>query len=215
MYGLTECKRCSYVPPSQLRRKPKSIGIPMPNLEMFVISEEGKKCAPGESGQIVVRSESIMQGYWNNLVATKEKIVEGAWPGDKLLLTGDYGYFDTDGFFYLDGRMDDVVKIRGYKVQLKRIEDVLREHPLVLDVCVFCHMDNLCIDQIIAAVVLENDNFNWIEEEFLQFCNQKLLSHELPKKVYCVKNLRKNTNGKIDRSSVLKDFIRNQNEYGE
>lgn len=127
MYGLTECKRCTYVPPDKLKQKMGSVGVPIPNLSLLLLSENKKAISASfKEGEIAVRAAAIMQGYWNNINATAEKI--WVYQGQRYLLTGDRGYFDEDGYFYITGRKDHQIKVKGEKLNVlyyaKKIESI-------------------------------------------------------------------------------------------
>ena len=89
MYGLTECKRVSYLPPDQIDVKPASVGIAIPGTEVWVEDDDGNECAPGEVGELIVRGPHVMQGYWNDPEATAKRLRPGRWPWERVLMTGD------------------------------------------------------------------------------------------------------------------------------
>ena len=98
MYGLTECKRVSYLPPDQIETKPDSVGIPMANVEALVVNEEGVELENGEIGELVVRGLNVMQGYWNDPKATAQRFRPGRYHGETFLYTGDLFRKDEDGY---------------------------------------------------------------------------------------------------------------------
>ena len=98
MYGLTECKRCTYLPPAELDRRPGSVGIAIPNTEAFVVDDEGRQVPPGVSGELVIRGPHVMQGYWRNEAATQKMLRPGRNPWEKVLHTGDLFRTDEEGF---------------------------------------------------------------------------------------------------------------------
>jgi len=102
MYGLTECKRVSYLPPVHLARRADSVGIPMPNVEVFVVNKKGQEVEPGEVGELVVRGSNVMQGYWNAPKETARTFRPGRYRGDSLLYTGDLFKKDEEGFLEMN-----------------------------------------------------------------------------------------------------------------
>lgn len=110
MYGLTECKRCSYLPPEDLARKPQSVGIAIPNTELWIVDKNNERVAAGTVGQLVVRGATVMQGYWERPEETQRRLRPGPVPGEQVLYTGDLCRFDDDGYLYFVGRMDDIAK---------------------------------------------------------------------------------------------------------
>src|SRR3990167_981121 len=115
MYGLTECKRCSYVPHSMLNKKTGSIGIPMPNLKMWIQDSNGKLLGKHIEGNLVISGPTVMMGYWNDPIETAKKITTDEY-GQKVLLSGDRAVMDEDGYFYFKGRNDFIVKYKGAKL---------------------------------------------------------------------------------------------------
>ena len=128
MYGLTECKRCTYLPPEDLERKPTSVGIAIPNTELWIVDEDGQRLGPDEVGQLVIRGATVMKGYWEKPEATAKKLQPGPLPGEQVLYTGDFCRLDDEGYLYFVGRMDDIIKSRGEKVAPKEVESALHEH---------------------------------------------------------------------------------------
>jgi len=128
MYGLTECKRVSYLPPKELSRRPTSVGKAMPNTEAYIVNHDGEKITtPGEIGELVVRGANVMKGYWNLPDETKKVLKPGPIPGEKVLYTGDLFKMDDEGYFYFVSRKDDMLKIAGTNVSPKEIENILYE----------------------------------------------------------------------------------------
>ena len=84
MYGLTECKRCTYLPPEDLARKPESVGVPIPNTEIWIVDEQGNKLGATQVGQLVVRGATVMKGYWQKPEATARRLKPGPLPGEQV-----------------------------------------------------------------------------------------------------------------------------------
>ncbi|MGC2371860.1 MAG: AMP-binding protein, partial [Candidatus Sulfotelmatobacter sp.] len=125
MYGLTECKRVSYLPPEQLDIRPSSVGKGMPNEEVYVVDENGNRVAPGVVGELVIRGANVMKGYWELPEETDRCLKAGPLPGEKVLYSGDLFRADEEGYLYFVGRKDDIIKTRGEKVSPREVEDVL------------------------------------------------------------------------------------------
>lgn len=115
MYGLTECKRCSFVPPHMLEEKYESIGLPMKNIRMWIADDDGQSLPPGEIGNIYVEGPTIMRGYINQPQGVKSNLYKTDFRSH-VLNTGDKGYMDDDGYFYHVGRSDGVLKYNGEKL---------------------------------------------------------------------------------------------------
>ena len=103
MYGQTECKRISYLPPEEIDRRPSSVGIAIPNSEVYIVDEEGRRVAPGEVGELVVRGSHVMQGYWRSPELTDQKFRPGPVPGERVLYTGDLFMMDEERLSLLRG----------------------------------------------------------------------------------------------------------------
>ena len=196
MYGLTECKRCSYLPPKDLERKPESVGIPIPNTEMWIVDEHGGRVGPNVVGQLVIRGPTVMKGYWEKPEATAKKLKPGPLPGEQVLYTGDYCRMDEEGYLYFVGRMDDVIKSRGEKVPPKEVENALMNIPGVKEAAVIGVPDEVLGQAVKAYVVLEN-GFYLPEREIQKECQRRLEGFMVPKYVVTVPALPRTDTGKI------------------
>ena len=201
MYGLTECKRCTYLPPQDLDRKPTSVGIAIPNTELWIVDDDGKTVAPGTVGQLVIRGATVMKGYWEKSEATAKKLKPGPLPGEKVLYTGDYCQLDQDGYLYFVGRMDDIIKCRGEKVAPLEIENVLANIPGIKEAAVIGVPDEILGQAVKAFVVLER-GITMTEKQIQRFCLDKLEAFMVPKSVAFVSELPKTGTGKIKKSGL-------------
>ncbi len=198
MFGLTECKRVCYLPPAELDRRPDSVGIPMPNCEVYILNEKGEEVAPGEVGELVIRGSNVMQGYWNAPELTAKYYRAGRYPTDRLLYSGDYFKRDADGFLYFLGRKDDMIKTRGERVSAKEVENVLCEMDGVVEVAVIGVPDEIFGQAIKAFIVTDNRN-HLTEKEVLKFSSANMEPFMVPKYVHFLATLPKTANGKIDK----------------
>ena len=197
MYGATEAAaRLTYVPPADLARKPGSIGRPIPNVEIRVLIEDGRVAASGEVGELVARGANIASGYWNRPDETAERFdAAGYW-------TGDLGYVDEDGFFFLVGRRHDMIKVGANRVGAREIEDVLLEHPAVLEAAVVAAPHDLLGEAPVALVAL-NAAIADVEGTLRAFCAARLAAYKVPHRVVVVGELPKLVgSGKLDRRSI-------------
>ena len=202
MYGLTECKRCTYLPPSDLERKPTSVGIAIPNTELWLVDERGSKVQPGEVGELVIRGATVMKGYWEKPEATAKKLKPGPVPGEMVLHTGDYCRQDADGYLYFVGRMDDVIKSRGEKVAPKEVEHVLFNVEGVREAAVIGVPDDLLGQAVKAFVVLEQ-GAALTEKQLQRECAAKLEAFMVPKQIVFVDSLPKTDTGKIKKTGLV------------
>jgi len=205
MYGLTECKRCTYLPPKDLLIKPQSVGVAIPNTEIWIIDDDGNKLPPHQVGQLVVRGATIMLGYWNNLAETQKILRDGDLPGEKILYTGDYGYLDEVGYFYLSGRRDDIIKRYGEKVSLKAIEEVIRSFPSILAVAAIHEAEE--ITGALIIVFVEKSDLSISSDQLMLYCKENLPRSHWPSAINFVAELPKNLNGKYDRKKLKENFI--------
>lgn len=201
MYGLTECKRCTYLPPGDIGRKPSSVGIAIPNTEMWIVDEEGNKLPYGETGQLVIRGATVMKGYWEKPEATAKKLKPGPLPGEQVLYTGDYCRMDEEGYLYFVGRMDDIIKSRGEKVAPKEVENVLMNIAGIKEAAVIGVEDEILGQAVKAFVVLEQGVM--ISERQLQKeCQGRLENFMVPKHIVMVPSLPKTDTGKIKKTGL-------------
>ena len=196
MYGLTECKRCSWLPPADLARKPTSVGIPIPNTEMWIVDEKGNRVGPGVVGQLVIRGATVMKGYWAKPEATAEKLRPGPLPGERVLYTGDYCRMDEEGYLYFVARMDDIIKSRGEKVAPAEVETALMNIAGVKEAAVIGVPDEVLGQAVKAFIVLES-GAKLGERDLQKQCHARLESFMVPKHIVTVSSLPKTDTGKI------------------
>ena len=201
MYGLTECKRCSYLPPQDLDRKPSSVGIAIPNTEMWIIDEDGNKVGPGVLGQLVIRGATVMKGYWEKPEATARKLKPGPLPGEQVLHTGDLCRMDEEGYLYFVGRMDEIIKSRGEKVAPKEVENALTNIPGVKEAAVIGVPDEVLGQAVKAFVVLE-DGVKLAEKQLQRECQSRLEGFMVPKYIVVLPSLPRTATGKIKKTGL-------------
>ncbi|RYE09880.1 MAG: AMP-dependent synthetase [Hyphomicrobiales bacterium] len=197
MYGLTECKRCTYLPPSQLDMRAGSVGIAIPNTEAYVADDAGEPVANGVIGELVIRGPHVMQGYWENPAATAERLRPGRNAWEKVLFTGDLFYADSEGFLYFVGRKDDIIKTRGEKVAPKEVEVALYAHPGIVEAVVVGVADPV-LGQAVKALVVRADP-DLTEGEIIRHCAKLLEDFMVPKSIEFRTELPKTDTGKVSR----------------
>jgi acyl-CoA synthetase (AMP-forming)/AMP-acid ligase II len=201
MYGLTECKRVSYLPPEQLDIRPGSVGKGMPNEEVFVVDDAGRRVPAEVIGELVVRGANVMKGYWQLPEETAKKLRPGPVPGEMMLYTGDLFRTDDEGYLYFVGRKDDIIKSRGEKVSPKEVENVLCSHPAIAEAAVIGVPDPVLGEAIKAIVALRSDA-QATEKEVLRYCAQHLEDFMVPQIVEIRATLPKTSNGKINKREL-------------
>jgi amino acid adenylation domain-containing protein len=203
MYGLTECKRCTYLPPEDLDRKPGSVGIAIPNTELWIVDDQGRRLGPGEIGELVIRGATVMQGYWEKPEATARRLRPGPLPGERVLYTGDLCRLDEDGYLYFVGRMDDVIKSRGEKVPPAEVESTLLAIEGVREAAVIGVPDEVLGSAIKAFVVLE-PGAPLDAPAIQRACRARLESFKVPTHVELRTALPRSSNGKIQKSELAR-----------
>ena len=196
-YGLTEASPITHCNPLGGVNKDGSIGIPWPNTEARIVDIKiGIPLPPMAIGELQVRGPQVMIGYWKNLEATQEAISEDGW-----LATGDIGYYDQDGYFFLVDRKKDIIFAGAYNIYPAEVEKVLLQHPAVADVAVIGIPDTYYGETVKAVVVCEEGGVT--APELIEFCRGKLAKYKIPKEFEFVDHLPRNFLGKILRR-VLK-----------
>ena len=203
MYGLTECKRVSYLEPELLAQKPTSVGKAIPGTETMVLREDGTPVAPGETGVLYVRGPHVMAGYWRKPEQTAEMLVDGPLPGERMLCAQDHFTVDEDGFLYFVGRSDDIIKTRGEKVSPIEVENAIFDIEGVKEAAVVGIPDEVLGEAIKAFVVLD-DGATLGEQEVIAACRMRLENFMVPREVEFRDELPTTATGKVRRKS-LKD----------
>jgi acyl-CoA synthetase (AMP-forming)/AMP-acid ligase II len=178
-----------------------SAGKPLTNVEVKVVNESGQELSSGEIGEVIVRGQHIMTGYWNKPEETAE-VLKNGW-----VYTGDLGYTDAGGYVFLVDRKKDMIISGGFNIYPSEIEDILRLHPNVKDVAVIGVPDEKW-GEAVKAVVVPKSQKEFSEEEIIAFCRDHLPSFKKPKSVDTIDVLPRNPYGKIQKSSLREPYWR-------
>lgn len=188
-YGLTECSPfASYN--HGFRHKPGSVGTPIENVEMRVVDEQGNELPDGTPGEIVIRGPNVMKGYFRNPEATAQTLRNG-W-----LHSGDIGYRDPDGYYYLVDRVKDMINVSGFKVFPREVEEILFRHPAVKEAAVV-GMPDPVRGEAVKAFVVPREGMRVDAGTLQAFCREKIASYKVPEAVEVVPALPKSPTGKI------------------
>jgi long-chain acyl-CoA synthetase len=198
-YGLSESTcRSTFNPPDE-RRRPGSCGQPIGN-EMRVVDEEDNEVVDGELGEIVLRGENILKGYYRNPEATETAFRSG-W-----FHTGDVGYRDADGFYYIVDRKSDMIIRGGENIYPREIDEVLYQHPAVAAAATIGVPDPLYGEEVAAFIVLREGK-DVTGEELISFCRARLADYKCPKSIRIVKDIPKGPTGKLLKRELAREFI--------
>ena len=198
MHGLTEAFRSTYLDPSQLKIRPNSIGKAIPDVELYVIDENGKEGAPRVVGELIHRGGYIYKGFWNAPKETEQRFksidilknainLEGQLRDEIVVKTGDFVYKDEEGYFYFVSRQDDMIKTRGFRVNPYEIESVIDNIFPSIDQCAVFSIENEEIEEEIVLVYSGNSELN--SSEILFELKNHLASYMLPSKIIYKKSL--------------------------
>lgn len=200
-YGLTETSSPSHLVPAGARAPvdPDSgalaAGVPVYDTVVRILDESGNELPVGEVGEICTSGPQVIPGYWNKPDATAESL-----PGGELR-TGDVGFMDADGWFYLVDRKKDMINAAGYKVWPREVEDVLYTHPAVREVAVVGIPDEYRGETVKAFVSLAPGE-QATPEELVAFCKERMAAYKYPRQVEMLDELPKTTTGKILRRQL-------------
>jgi long-chain acyl-CoA synthetase len=195
-YGLSESTcRSTFNPPDQ-RRRPGSCGVPIGN-EMRVVDEEDREVPDGELGEIVLRGDNVLKGYYKNDTANATAFRNG-W-----FHTGDIGYRDEDGFYYIVDRKSDMIIRGGENIYPREIDEVLYQHPDVAAAAAVGVKDELYGEEVAAVVVLK-PGANTTEQEVIDYCKARLADFKCPKTVHFVADIPKGPTGKLLKRELAK-----------
>jgi long-chain acyl-CoA synthetase len=205
MYGLTECKRVTYLPPDQLDARPTSVGRGMPNEEVWLVDEAGQRLPNGSTGELVIRGSNVMRGYWEKPDETAKRLKPGPSvggpAGEMVLVSGDLFRTDAEGYLYFVSRKDDIIKSRGEKVSPREVENALHALEGVYEVAVVGVPDDL-LGQAVKAFVVLKPGVSYTEREVIKHCLGHLESFMAPKYVEFVETLLKTDTGKIKKTGL-------------
>jgi long-chain acyl-CoA synthetase len=198
-YGLSETSPVATINPYGGKTLPGSIGLPVPDTELKIVDlEEGTKEMPaGQEGEVCIRGPQVMSGYYKMPDETAKTLRDG-W-----LYTGDIGKMDENGYFYIVDRKKDMIIAGGYNIYPRDIDEVLFEHPKVMEACAIGVPDKYRGETVKVFVVLKPGE-TMTEQEVIDYCKTKLAAYKVPKMVEFIDSLPKSNVGKILRKELRK-----------
>ena len=196
-YGLTEASRSTFIEFYSEKDKLHTVGKPSPNVELRIMDENGEKLGPNQTGEILVKGQMVMKGYWNKDEITKEKLKNG-W-----LRTGDLGMVDDDGYLHLLGRKKEIINIGGLKVAPGEVEEILLKYDGIAEAAIVGvkSSDDISDEMIKAFIVTDDDELSIKDLE--KFCLENMESYKLPSEFEIVESLPKTASGKIQRHLLI------------
>ncbi len=217
MYGLTEAFRSTYLPPSEVDRRPDSIGKAIPNAEILVLREDGSPCAPNEPGELVHRGALVGMGYWNDPEKTAEryKRLPTHTPGREAglvlpeiaVFSGDTVRMDEEGYLYFIGRRDEMMKTSGYRVSPTEVEEILYATRMVGE-CVAFGIAHDTLGQAIQVIATPPAGSELDTTALMNECRARMPAYMVPAGIEVHAGpLPRNPNGKIDRKTLSTEWI--------
>lgn len=202
MYGQTEAAaRLSTLMPEDLDRKPGSIGKAIPGVDLSVLDQAGHPVPVGQVGEVVAQGENIMLGYWNDASATRDVLrPEG-------LRTGDMARVDEDGYMYITGRRNDIIKSGAYRIHPQEIEHAILSLEGVADVAVVGRADPIMIEVPVAFVIPAQERNGLTEQRVLEHCRRTLPRYKQVREVRLISKLPRTSSGKIKRHELRRHLL--------
>ena len=194
--GMTECASTVFCNPHDGRRRSGSPGLPC-GVEAGIIDAGGRPLGTGETGEIMLRGPNVMQGYLGEPTKTAEAIDRQGW-----LRTGDLGYRDDDGFYYITGRLKELIIKGGENIAPREIDEALLRHPAILEAAAFAIPDPNYGQEIAAAVILKPDVAS-SGDEIAAWCLAELGKYKTPRVIHLVDELPKGPSGKVQRLKLV------------
>lgn len=199
-YGLTETSPAACMNPMDLKAFNGKIGLPICSTEVSIQNDDWNEVAPGENGEICIRGPQVMQGYWQRPKETSNVLSYDGW-----LHTGDIGFMDENGFVQIVDRKKDMILVSGFNVFPNEVEDVIANHPDVIEVGVIGKPDEHSGEAVMAIVVKKDDSLT--EDTLKAFCRESLTSYKVPKSVIFTGELPKTNVGKVLRRELRDKYV--------
>jgi acyl-coenzyme A synthetase/AMP-(fatty) acid ligase len=196
--------------------RPESIGKAIPNAEVMVLREDGARCGPGETGELVQRGALVSLGYWNDPQRTAERFrplppessacPSGVVPEELAVFSGDLVRTDDEGFLYFVSRKDEMLKTSGYRVSPTEVEEILYSSGLVAE-CAAFGIPDAAMGQLIGVAVKAQNVADFEPADLLFHCKRLMPTYMIPARIEVVEeDLPRNQNGKIDRKAIARRY---------
>lgn len=196
-YGLTEASPVVSVNPLNGKRKPLSVGPPLPGIEVQVVDEKGKILPHGEVGELIVKGDNVMRGYYNRVEDTK-KVLKDGW-----LYTGDMARIDEDGYIYIVDRKKDLIIVDGMNIYPREVEDIIMEHPDVEE-CAMIGLPDGKGSEIPCMYIRKKKDSFLDESDIRSFLNRRVARYKMPRRIIFVEDFPRTSTGKIKKTDLKK-----------
>jgi len=196
-WGLTECSASATIQRMNMPYREGSVGLVHPGVKVGVMNDTGNLLGPGEVGELVIKGPLVMKGYYKRPQETEEAL-RGGW-----LHSGDMGYYDDDGYFYMVDRKKELVNVGGEKVFPREVEEIIYTHPAIAEAALIPQPDAR-LGEIPVAVVALKPGEALSEEELVEFLSDKLARFKVPRKVVIMESLPRNPIGKIVKRELVR-----------
>ena len=195
-YGLSETIAATHINPPR-RPKAQCLGIPVFDVDARIVDpDSGKELGPNEIGEILVHGPQVFQGYWNRPLETGEAFVEV--DGKRFFRTGDMGYFDEEGYFFLVDRIKRMINASGFKVWPSEVESLMYAHPDIKEVCVIASPDPRRGETVKAVIVPTAEGGERLSADDVQrWCRDHMAAYKVPRHVEFVEELPRSATGKL------------------
>jgi acyl-CoA ligase (AMP-forming) (exosortase A-associated) len=212
MYGLTEAFRATFLPPTEVDRRPNSIGKAIPRAEILVVRPDGTTCDPDEPGELIQKGPLVTMGYWNDPARTAERFkpAPGEPPGkpnpEIAVYSGDTVTRDAQGFIYYVGRSDEMIKTSGYRVSPTEIEEAVFASGLV-SVAAAVGVDDDLLGQMVVVFATPKPSETLLPAAIVDYCRRNLPAYMVPHRIVERQTLPLNPNGKVDRKALKAEYL--------
>jgi long-chain acyl-CoA synthetase len=196
-WGLTECSASATMQRSDLTYKEGSVGLAYPGVKVGVMDDAGKLLGAGEVGELVIQGPLVMKGYYKKPQETAEAL-RGGW-----LHTGDMGYYDKDGYFFMVDRKKELINVGGEKVFPREVEELMYKHPAVADAVLIPQKDEK-LGEIPVAIVVPRAGATLSEKDMQDYLSDKMARFKVPRHVYILQQVPRSPVGKILKKELVK-----------
>src|SRR5215211_81336 len=205
MYGFSVAFRSTYLDPDEVDRRPSSIGKAIPECAIFVVSDDGRQCGPGEVGELVHRGPTVSLRYWGDPEASMAMFRPNPFgppdTSERVAYSGDLVQTDDDGFLYFVGRRDEMIKSQGFRISPTEVEEIVFSSTLVKEVVAKSEADALA-GSVVAVHCVPADAGKFSLDDLTEYCRREMPRYMIPRRIYVHDAFPRTASGKIDRKAV-------------